>query len=101
MTSDGRIMGVSIRVDTDGGLESWQPQKLFQARALKTFDLCDATSDGQRFPINVPLEWASALPITVVTNWTEKLKEMMWRAWRHSSAGHMVEIAQLRKPYTF
>ena len=31
--------------------------------------------DGQRFIVNLPLEWTSAAPITVVTNWTEKLKE--------------------------
>jgi len=57
MTSDGRVMSVSIRVGTDGGLES------------------GATPDGQRFLVNIPLEWTSALPITVVTNWPEKLKE--------------------------
>jgi hypothetical protein len=75
MTSDGRVMSVSIRVGTDGGLESGQPQKLFQARPLRTFNLYDATPDGQRFLVNIPLEWTSALPITVVTNWTEKLKQ--------------------------
>src|ERR1035441_10605913 len=75
MTSDGRVMSVSIRVGTDGGLESGQPQKLFQARPLRTFNLYDATPDGQLFLVNIPLEWTSALPITVVTNWTEKLKQ--------------------------
>ena len=50
-------------------------QKLLQARPLKTIYLYDATPDGQRFLVNIPLEWTSALPITVVTNWTEKLKE--------------------------
>jgi hypothetical protein len=35
----------------------------------------DAPPDGQRFRVNIPLEWTSALPIAVVTNWTEKLKE--------------------------
>jgi hypothetical protein len=31
--------------------------------------------ESERFPVNLPLEWSSAAPITVVTNWTEKLKE--------------------------
>jgi Tol biopolymer transport system component len=76
MTSDGRVMSVSIRVGADGGPESGQPQKLFQARPIpKYWNLFDASPDGQRFLMNIPLEWTSALPITVVTNWTEKLKE--------------------------
>jgi Tol biopolymer transport system component len=76
MTSDGRVMSVSIRVGADGGLESGQPQKFFQARPIpKYWNLFDASPDGQRFLVNIPLEWTSALPITVVTNWTEKLKE--------------------------
>ena len=32
------------------------------------------TPDGQHFLVNVPLEWTGAAPITVLTNWTEKLK---------------------------
>jgi Tol biopolymer transport system component len=76
MTSDGHIMSVSIRVGADGGLESGRPQRLFQTRPVPKFwNLYDAAPDGQRFLMNIPLEWTSALPITVVTNWTEKLKE--------------------------
>jgi Tol biopolymer transport system component len=76
ITHDGRITSVSIHLDTDGGIESGQPQTLFQTRPVpKTWNLYDVTPDGQRFLVNIPLEWTSAAPITVVTNWTEKLKE--------------------------
>ena len=76
MTTDGRIMSVSIHPGSDGGIEAGQPQTLFQTRPVpKTWNLYDVTPDGQRFLVNIPLEWTSAAPITVVTNWTEKLKE--------------------------
>jgi len=52
------------------------PKVLFQTRPLPdTWNLYDVRQDGQLFILNVPLEWPSASPITVVTNWTEKLKE--------------------------
>jgi hypothetical protein len=76
MMNDGRIMSVSIHPGADGGMEAGQPQMLFQTRPVpKSWNLYDVTPDGQRFLVNVPLEWTSAVPITVVTNWTEKLKE--------------------------
>jgi Tol biopolymer transport system component len=76
MTTDGRIMSVSIHLGSDGGIESGPPQMLFQTRPVpKSWNLYDVTPDGQRFSVNIPLEWTSAAPITVVTNWTEKLKD--------------------------
>jgi Tol biopolymer transport system component len=76
MTQDGRMMATSIRLGNDGGVESGPPQPLFQTRPVpKTWNLYDVSPDGQRFLVNLPLEWTSAAPITVVTNWTEKLKE--------------------------
>ena len=39
-----------------------------------TWNLYDVSRDGQRFLVNLPLEWSNSSPITVVTNWTEKLK---------------------------
>ena len=76
MTSDGRIMSVPIQLGTDGGIVSGRPQMLFQTRPVPgNWNLYDAAPDGQRFCVNVPLEWTSAAPITVLTNWTEKLKE--------------------------
>ncbi len=76
MTPDGRMMSVAIRLSNDGGVESAPPQPLFQTRPIpKTWNLYDVAPDGQRFLLNLPLEWTSAAPITVITNWTEKLKE--------------------------
>ena len=76
MMNDGRIMSVPIHAGADGGIEAGQPQLLFQTRPVpKSWNLYDVTPDGQRFLVNLPLEWTSAVPITVVTNWTEKLKE--------------------------
>jgi Tol biopolymer transport system component len=76
MTGDGRITSVSIRLGSEGGIEPGPPQTLFQTRPIpKKSNLWDVAPDGQRFLVNIPLEWTSAAPITVVTNWTEKLKE--------------------------
>ena len=75
LTVDGRVMAVSIAVTPDGGIEATAPQSLFQTRPLpKSWNLYDVSPDGQRFLVNLPLEWTSAAPITVLTNWTEKLK---------------------------
>ena len=75
MTSDGRVMSASIR-ESKNEIEAGVPQKLFQTRPLPgTWNLYDVSPDGQRFIVNLPLEWTSAAPITVVTNWTEKLKQ--------------------------
>jgi len=76
ITTDGRVMAVSLSIGADGGIESASPQGLFQTRPLpKSWNLYDVSADGQRFLLNVPLEWTSSAPITVLTNWTEKLKE--------------------------
>jgi hypothetical protein len=49
---------------------------LFQTRPIPgEWNLYDVSPDGQRFLLNLPLEWSSEAPITVVTNWTEKLKD--------------------------
>jgi Tol biopolymer transport system component len=75
ITDDGRMMVAQIRAGADG-LEPGTPQSLFQTRPVpKTWNLYDVSPDGQRFLFNMPLEWTSANPITVVTNWTEKLKD--------------------------
>jgi dipeptidyl aminopeptidase/acylaminoacyl peptidase len=51
------------------------PQQLFQTRPVQKFwNLFDVTPDGQRFLMNLPLEWSNSSLITVMTNWTEKLK---------------------------
>jgi hypothetical protein len=52
------------------------PQVLFQTRPIpNTVNLYDVAPDGQRFLVNLPMEWSNTSPITVMTNWTEKLKQ--------------------------
>jgi Tol biopolymer transport system component len=75
-TSDGQLNNVAIHVGQDGGIESGQPRLLFQTRPTPgSWNLYDVSPDGQHFLLNIPLEWTSAVPITVLTNWTEKLKQ--------------------------
>jgi Tol biopolymer transport system component len=67
---NGKMMAVTI--STGGSFTASEPRLLFQTRALpRTRNLFDVTRDGTRFLVNVPLEWASSSPITVVANWTE------------------------------
>ncbi|HTS65629.1 MAG TPA: hypothetical protein VMH28_26585 [Candidatus Acidoferrales bacterium] len=76
ITEEGCIMSVPVRVMADGSMEPGGAQFLFQTRPVpKTWNLYDVSPDGQYFLVNAPLEWTSANPITVVTNWTEKLRE--------------------------
>jgi Tol biopolymer transport system component len=76
ITADGRMMAVAVHTGNDGGIEATAPQFLFQTRPVpKTWNFYDVSGDGQRFVLNMPLEWTSANPITVVTNWTEKLRD--------------------------
>jgi Tol biopolymer transport system component len=75
ITSGGRMMAVDLH--PVGGEFQFEPaHMLFQTRPIPgTWNLYDVSPDGQRFLLNLPLEWSSAAPITVVTNWTEKLKQ--------------------------
>ena len=75
MTNGGRVMSVAVHPEGDE-FKSDAPQSLFQTRPIAgTWNLFDASPDGDRFLMNLPMEWPSATPITVVTNWTEKVKE--------------------------
>jgi eukaryotic-like serine/threonine-protein kinase len=75
MTNSGRMMSVKVHPEGDE-FQNDRPQPLFQTRTIpNTWNLYDVAPDGQRFLMNLPLEWPNASPITVVTNWTEKLKE--------------------------
>jgi hypothetical protein len=75
MTSSGRMMAVKVRANGDD-LEFDPPVKLFQTRPIpKTWNLFEVTPDGQRFLLNLPLEWANSSQILITTNWTEKLKD--------------------------
>ena len=77
---DGRLMAVLMTGST--ALQVGVAVPLFEARLLNGPDThrgfkqqYDVTRDGQRFLINVPLEEASASPITVVLSWTAGLKK--------------------------
>jgi hypothetical protein len=75
ITKSGRMMSVAVHpAGEEFGFDA--PQVLFQTRPIPdTWNLYDVSRDGQRFLLNAPLEWSNVSPITVVTNWTEKLKE--------------------------
>jgi Tol biopolymer transport system component len=75
ITPGGRMMAVALHpVNDDFQFEP--AHMLFQTRPIPDeWNLYDVSPDGQRFLLNLPLEWSSAAPITVVTNWTEKLKD--------------------------
>lgn len=75
ITGSGRVMSVATRASGDD-FEFDPAVKVFQTRPIpKTWNLFDVSPDGQRFLVNLPLEWANSSQIMVVTNWTEKLKE--------------------------
>ena len=73
MTSSGQLMAVPVHPHGDE-FEFDSPQMLFQVRPLpNNWNLYDATPDGMRFLVNVPMEWSNS-PINIWTAWTEKLK---------------------------
>ena len=73
MMGNGRMMAVTV--SAGAGFAVSPPRTLFQTRALpRTWNLYDVTGDGKRFLVNIPLEWATSSPITVVANWTEGFK---------------------------
>ncbi|HUA59169.1 MAG TPA: hypothetical protein VML19_10470, partial [Verrucomicrobiae bacterium] len=75
ITSSGRMMSVDVH-SGNGEFQCDPPQPLFQTRTIpNTWNLFDVAPDGQRFLVNLPLDWPSASPITVMTNWTEKVKD--------------------------
>jgi Tol biopolymer transport system component len=75
VTSGGRMMAAAVH-PVAGEFQFEPAHMLFQTRPIpNTWNLYDVSRDGQRFLFNLPLEWSSAAPITVVTNWSEKLKE--------------------------
>ena len=52
------------------------PKELFHTRPLpKTWNLYDVASDGQRFLMNVPMEWPSISEIKVTTSWVKELSQ--------------------------
>jgi Tol biopolymer transport system component len=75
LTGSGRMMSVQVH-PAGSEFQNDPPRFLFQTRtAPKTWNLYDVTADGTRFLLNLPREWQVASPITVITNWTEKVKD--------------------------
>jgi eukaryotic-like serine/threonine-protein kinase len=75
ITASGRVMSATVRAVGEE-FEFDAAVKLFQTRPIpKIWNLFDPAPDGQRFLLNLPLEWATSSQIMVVTNWTEKLKD--------------------------
>ena len=74
ITSGGRMMSVNVH-PKGTEFQFDEARLLFETRPIPhTWNLYDVSRDGQRFLVNLPLEWSNSSPITVVTNWTEKLK---------------------------
>jgi eukaryotic-like serine/threonine-protein kinase len=67
---------MSASVSSAGGDFAFEPpRKLFETRAIaKKSDLYDVSPDGLRLLMNLPYEWTSDSPITVMTNWMQKLR---------------------------
>ena len=75
LTAGGRMLQVGVR-GLGTNFEFDPPKMLFPTLANPAnWNSFDVTPDGQHFLLNLPLEWPRSLPITVVTNWTGRLKE--------------------------
>ncbi len=73
ITAGGSMMLVAIHAAGDE-LTFDAPQALFQTRPIpQTWNFFDVSRDGRRFVMSLPLEWSNA-PITVLTNWTERVR---------------------------
>jgi len=75
ITASGRIMSIAVHAGPDV-FDFEPPTKVFQTRPIpKAWNFFDVTADGQKFLVNLPIEWAGSSEFNVVTNWTEKLKD--------------------------
>ncbi|MDR3701008.1 MAG: protein kinase [Candidatus Sulfopaludibacter sp.] len=74
LAATGGVMSVQVHAAADD-FEFDPPQLLFETRPVPRFwNLFDVAPDGQRFLVNLPLEWSNSSLITVMTNWTRKLE---------------------------
>ena len=74
MTSTGNMMSVNV---SGNGAEfsAEEPKLLFGTRPIpNSWNLFDVSADGQRFILNLPMEWSNTSLITVTTNWSDKSK---------------------------
>lgn len=77
VATDGQMMSVAVKT-SGAAFESSAPKALFKTRMLagsRLFHDYDVTADGQRFLIGTMIGESSALPPTVILNWTAELKK--------------------------
>ena len=75
MTLTGRFYAVPFHASGDS-FTADPPVELFHTRpSPKSWNTYDVSPDGQRFLMNVPMEWPSGSPITVTTSWTKALEQ--------------------------
>ena len=73
LAGSGSVMVASTTTGADD-FAFERPRKLFETRSIPTkSNLYDVSPDGQRLLMNVPFEWAGSSPITVMSNWMQKL----------------------------
>lgn len=78
VSGGGKLMAVEVKTDGDT-FQMSTPQALFDVRSSALpgaggMPVFDATSDGKRFLIAVPVQEVTFTPITVVLNWIADLK---------------------------
>ena len=67
------ITAVDVRLSPT--FEHGSPRPLFStAMSLASRQIYDVTADGERFLVNAIAEETTAIPITVVVNWTAALE---------------------------
>lgn len=72
-TQPGRMYAVVFHAHGDDFTVD-APREIFHTRPLpNTWNLYDVSADGQRFLMNVPMEWSSPSDIKVTTSWTKAL----------------------------
>jgi WD40 repeat protein len=73
IATDGRMMAVPISLGKAAVFDAARP--LFQTMMREAvYGAYEVAADGQRFLINVPPDGRDAKPITVIVNWTERLR---------------------------
>jgi len=71
---ENRIMSVEV-VSSTSGFETGAVRPLFQLRAGGGFWRYDVSRDGTRFLVTTPPQDEAPLPVTLMTNWTAKLRK--------------------------
>lgn len=74
MTQPGRLFAATVHPSGDAFAFD-TPREVFHTRPTpKYYNLYDVSPDGQRFLVNLPMDWSSGAKIVVNTNWLSELK---------------------------